>query len=166
MNTVWPLIAADDVSRFGGKAVSLAKMLQNDLPVPDGFAVDINAFTQNGSLRSEAKHQIEELTKSSSLYAVRSSALAEDSLGASWAGQFETFLNTPPEDVISKIEACHASKKLRAKAYASDKLEPDKFQIAVVVQEMVEPSYAGLAFTKDPSTGTNQIIFEYVQGLG
>lgn len=157
-------LSETDALNVGGKAANLAKLIQSGLPVPSGFAVSLSAF-DNGKLNDEAKGQIKELTANDKLYAVRSSALAEDAEGASWAGQFETFLNTKPEDVLDKIEECHGSAKNRAKAYATDK-DIDNFNVAVVVQEMLEPEYAGVLFTKDPVTGKDQLITEYIAGLG
>ncbi len=157
---------ATDVKSYGGKAANLAKLLQNDLPVPNSFAVGLGAFDESGKLTEQAVQKITELTDSTKLYAVRSSALAEDAEGASWAGQFETFLNTSPADVIAKVEECHNSAKNRAKAYADNQNMAGDFQVAVVVQEMLQPEYAGVLFTKDPVSGESQLVTEYVEGLG
>ncbi len=155
-----------EVSVFGGKAANLAKMLQLDLPVPGGLAVGLGAFNENGVLITSEKEKIKSLLKENVLYAVRSSALAEDAGNASWAGQFESFLNTKTEDVIIKIEECHNSAKLRAKAYASNQGKNSNFEIAVVVQEMIESVYSGVLFTKDPVTGEDKLVTEYIEGLG
>lgn len=165
MNKIEKLINATDVSMFGGKAANLAILLQNNLPVPDGIAVGVNAFDDSGKLLGECSAQICEKINSKKLYAVRSSALAEDAKGASWAGQFESFLNTKFDDVIEKVEQCHNSAKNRAKAYAQDK-GTQAFNVAVVVQEMIKPEYAGVLFTKDPMTGEDKLVTEYVEGLG
>lgn len=155
-----------DQSKVGGKAANLAKLLQAGLPVPSGFAVSLEAFDEQGKLIHAAAEQIPKLLDDSKLYAVRSSALAEDAEGASWAGQFETFLNTESTDVIAKIEECHTSAKSRAVAYGKDKQSAGNFAIAVVVQEMLKPDYAGVLFTQDPLTGEDRLITEYVIGLG
>lgn len=163
---VVPLRDATEVGNYGGKAANLAKMLQANLQVPPGFAVGLGAFITKGKLSIQAKQQITNLLSKQQLYAVRSSALAEDANGASWAGQFETFLNTESEDVIAKVEACHNSAKARAQAYADSRAEARDFNIAVVVQEMIQPDYAGVLFTKDPVRGRNVVVAEYVKGLG
>ncbi len=154
-----------DASIVGGKAANLAKLIQNGLPVPKGFAVGLSAFTDESKLSDDAKQHIKQQLSPNKLYAVRSSALAEDAEGASWAGQFETFLNTKLEDVIEKIEECHNSAKSRAKSYADDK-GTTNFDIAVAVQEMLKPEYAGVLFTKDPLSGKDLLVTEYVAGLG
>lgn len=155
---------ADKLS-VGGKAANLAKLIQNGLPVPSGLAVGLNAFDDYGKLKDDSKKRILQLISKEKLYAVRSSALAEDAEGASWAGQFETFLDTKPEDVLVKVEECHNSAKSRAEAYAKDK-SINNFDIAVVVQEMLKPDYAGVLFTRDPLSGKHQLVTEYVAGLG
>lgn len=159
------LVKESDASLVGGKAANLAKLIQNGLPVPSGFAVGLTAFNNDGLLSEDANLQVKQLLNPSKLYAVRSSALAEDAEGASWAGQFETFLDTKPEDVIEKIEECHNSAKSRAQSYADDK-GVTNFDIAVAVQEMLKPEYAGVLFTKDPLSGKDLLITEYVAGLG
>lgn len=63
-------------------------MVRAGLPVPKGFAIGLNAFSKDGSLDEVAASEVKELLDQSELYAVRSSALAEDAEGASWAGQF------------------------------------------------------------------------------
>ncbi len=166
--TVFPLSKISEVnaSLVGGKAANLAKLIQANLPVPSGIAVGLGSFDNNGELTDVAKEQIKAHLEQSKLYAVRSSALAEDAEGASWAGQFETFLETKPGDVIAKVEECHNSTKNRAKAYAEDKADSENFYIGVVVQEMLKPEYAGVLFTKNPLTGQEQLVTEYVEGLG
>lgn len=166
MNTVLGLTEKLAVSEFGGKAANLSSMLAAGLPVPGGLAASTYAFDQYGKLVSESKNKIENQLDQTKSYAVRSSALAEDAEDASWAGQFETFLDIPAKDVINKVEECHNSAKARAKAYAKAQSASNNFDIAVVVQEMIQPRYAGVLFTKDPITGKNQLVTEYVEGLG
>ena len=147
---------------IGGKARNLAILTQNGFPVPSGFVVSTKAF-KSKELIKEAIEEIERLIDRDSLYAVRSSAMVEDAENESWAGQFESFLNVKSKDIIDKIYECHNSKKERAISYANGE---DVFDIAVVVQEMVNAEYAGVAFSKNPVTGENVIVTEYVEGLG
>ena len=147
---------------IGGKARNLAILTQNGFPVPSGFVVSTRTFINN-ELTTEAIEQIEKLIDTDSLYAVRSSAMVEDAENESWAGQFESYLNVKSKDIIDKIYECHNSKKTRAISYANGE---DVFDIAVVVQKMVKAEYAGVAFSKNPVNGEDEIITEYVKGLG
>lgn len=93
--------------------------------------------------------------------AVRSSASAEDSSNASFAGIYDSFLNVRGiEGIISAIKRCYASLWTeRAVSYRRKMNICDKEVLsAVVVMEMVEAEAAGIAFTCDPRTGREDLI--------
>ena len=95
--------------------------------------------------------------------AVRSSATAEDSGEAAWAGQLDSFLNTTEEDVLNKVKHCWASLFTpRAIFYRFEKdLHKTKISVAVVIQKMVESEVSGIAFSVHPVTEDyNQLIIE------
>jgi pyruvate, water dikinase len=101
--------------------------------------------------------------------AVRSSATAEDSKVASWAGELETYLNVTEEDLLRKTKACWASLYTpRAIFYRYEQgLAERKVLVAVVVQEMIPSEKAGVAFTVHPiSKDKNQLLIEAGYGLG
>jgi pyruvate, water dikinase len=101
--------------------------------------------------------------------AVRSSATAEDSTNAAWAGQLDTFLNTTKANLIDHVRECWASLFTpRAIFYRFEKeLQREKISVAVVVQEMVQSEVAGIAFSVHPVTrDVNQMIIEAGFGLG
>lgn len=159
-------LPSDETAKYGNKAANLARLVQAGLPVPSGVAVSLEAFDEFGALKPNVVTSLQQLSPDY-VYAVRSSALGEDADGASWAGQFESFLNIPFEKLQSTIEACHASAKLRAQEYALEtKASVDTFKIAVVVQQMLIPDYAGVLFTVDPVSGAQHFVAEYIEGLG
>ncbi len=101
--------------------------------------------------------------------AVRSSATAEDSSVASWAGELETYLNTTEKNLLQNVKNCWSSLFTpRAIFYRYEKkLSDQKVSVAVVVQEMVQSEIAGIAFTVHPVTkDKNQMIIEAGFGLG
>ena len=101
--------------------------------------------------------------------AVRSSATAEDSASAAWAGQLDSFLNTTEKDLLKNIQKCWASLFTpRAIFYRYEKgLHKQKISVAVVVQKMVESEVSGIAFSVHPVTeDRNQLIIEAGFGLG
>jgi pyruvate,water dikinase len=101
--------------------------------------------------------------------AVRSSATAEDSSSAAWAGQLDTYLNTTEETLLENVKKCWASLFTpRAIFYRFEKnLHNHKISVAVVVQKMVESEIAGIAFSVHPVTqDKNQLIIEAGFGLG
>jgi pyruvate,water dikinase len=103
-------------------------------------------------------------------FAVRSSATVEDAAGMSFAGQFETILNVRGADaLLAAIKSCWLSLfSERALVYlARQRMPAAKVRMAVVVQEMVDASHAGVVFTADPLTGaTDRFVVECVSGLG
>ena len=103
------------------------------------------------------------------LVAVRSSATAEDSSQASWAGELETFLNTTEKNLLGKVKQCWSSLFTpRAIFYRFGKgLRNSKVSVAAVVQQMVDSEISGIAFTVHPVTKTkSQMIIEAGWGLG
>lgn len=101
--------------------------------------------------------------------AVRSSATAEDSSTAAWAGQLETYLNTTEENLLENVKKCWASLFTpRAIFYRFEqKLHKEKISVAIIVQKMVESKISGIAFSVHPVTqDRNQMIIEAGLGLG
>jgi phosphoenolpyruvate synthase/pyruvate phosphate dikinase len=101
--------------------------------------------------------------------AVRSSATAEDSSEAAWAGQLDTFLNTTDGELLKNVQRCWASLFTpRAIFYRFEKeLHKSKISVAVVVQKMVDSEISGIAFSVHPVTEDyNQLIIEAGFGLG
>lgn len=101
--------------------------------------------------------------------AVRSSATAEDSASAAWAGQLESYLNTTEETLLENVKKCWASLFTpRAIFYRFEKdLHKQNIFVAVVVQKMVESEKSGTAFSVHPVTeDKNQLIIEAGFGLG
>jgi len=95
--------------------------------------------------------------------AVRSSATVEDSVEASFAGQYDSYLNiTGPRGVVFHWKKCIASLFTeRAVAYQVDRgMNPLDASLAVVVMKMVRSDLAssGVMFTIDPDSGHTGII--------
>lgn len=101
--------------------------------------------------------------------AVRSSATAEDSKTASWAGELETYLNTTEKTLLINIQNCWSSLfTQRAIFYRHEKkLLKTKVSVAVVVQKMIQAAVSGIVFTVHPVTKDKyQMIIEAGWGLG
>lgn len=101
--------------------------------------------------------------------AVRSSATAEDSSAASWAGELDSYLNTNRDQVLANVKRCWASLFTpRAIVYRHEKNMKDvHVSVAVVIQKMVQSEVAGITFTVHPVTRDhNQMIVEACWGLG
>jgi phosphoenolpyruvate synthase/pyruvate phosphate dikinase len=103
-------------------------------------------------------------------YAVRSSATAEDSPTASFAGQHDTYLNVVGlAAILQHASRCWASLFTdRAVTYRlRNGFDHREVRMAVVVQQMVFPQASGILFTADPVTFNRKVAsVEASFGLG
>lgn len=176
----------------GFKASRLAAMMRRGLPVPEAFALTVgalDAFCAANGIAPSADREAdlagriragrfppplldalrEHLSAlPGSTFAVRSSALAEDGAACSMAGQLETFLDVPPDDVPEKVKACWAAQfRPAVRAYAAKHGFAPGSRMGVIVQRQIHPRYAGVLFTLDPVTASaDQLVVEWVAGLG
>lgn len=102
--------------------------------------------------------------------AVRSSATAEDTETASFAGQQETYLGVQGDDeVVQRVRDCWASLYTdRAVSYRrANGVDERSVDMAVVVQKMVDAEKSGVLFTANPVTGSrSELCIEACWGLG
>jgi pyruvate, water dikinase len=192
-----PLVVAfgdprcQQVALAGGKGASLATMTAEDLPVPPGFVVTSAAFeaaVDTDALRELMRGKDVEAARAmvaaaepprepierhygelTGPVAVRSSACAEDSEGASYAGQQETYLNTDGlAEVLANVVHCWLSFFTeRAVFYRQEKGSLEDVAMAVVVQQMVDSQKSGVLFTVDPVHGRrDRMVVEAARGLG
>jgi len=134
----------------------------------------------NARLPKELKKEIiDAYKKLSSQYggtnidvAVRSSATCEDMPDASFAGQFETFLNVKGEKaLLEAVKGCIASLfNSRAIAYKEEKgFSQLEIALSVGVQKMVRSDLAssGVMFSLDTETGfPNVVLINSIWGIG
>ncbi|HEX8361769.1 MAG TPA: PEP/pyruvate-binding domain-containing protein [Longimicrobium sp.] len=153
-----PLIAAldfgSDAALHAGCAAVRAALVAHPLPA---------------ALESELRARLPALLMSGPV-SVRSSATLEDSAGAAFAGQHDTYLNVPGVDeVVDALRRCYASLwEDRAVRYRQQRgIAPDAADMAVVIQTMVQSEVAGVAFSLHPVTGDlGQIVVNAAYGLG
>lgn len=180
---------------YGGKADSLLKLKKNGLGVPEFFIIDVNDYKEfleennlmeslekllkegrrseissvilKGKINSKLENKIKQEYKklNCNLVSVRSSAMNEDGKNKAFAGQYESYLNVSFEDLLEKIKLCWIS-------FYQDNVNEycksdDVLGMNVIVQRMIDSEYAGVAFSIDPTSDTNNYsIIELVQGLG
>ncbi|MCA9574134.1 MAG: hypothetical protein KC668_01815 [Myxococcales bacterium] len=218
---------AQDRRIAGGKGSSLARLVGQDLPVPDGFVLTTHAISQ--ALPTSLQQALEEALAAhhtapapasaadatgalegriaslrdavaatlaaagsggsdpatvdlgalardaaaalddgdDALFAVRSSAVAEDSGAASFAGQYETRLGVAWADLPDAVGAVfmsflapHALDYQRQRGVA-------RLDAAIVVQRLVPADVAGVCFSVDP-TGQDplSVVIDANYGLG
>lgn len=162
-------------TEIGGKAEGLRELVRRGFDVPRGFCVTADAFRRavsaslagadsleelrermlrvefEESLRDEIREEIDRI--GAARWAVRSSGLEEDDPRFSFAGQERTEL-----DVEGASEIFEAIRRIWADAFSMEsmlyrsriRVDAVPSAMAVVVQEMVEGEFGGVAFTRDP----------------
>lgn len=173
---------------FGGKANSLLKLVENNFNVPRFYIITSKAyqeFLKFNHIESfddlvKLKKEIEDANFPNTLEdeifdywekynfdktAVRSSASNEDGQEKSFAGQYKTFLNVDKKELLIKIKKCWISLfEDNVVAYSND---ISNQVMNVIVQEMVEADYSGVAFSSDPTGSSNNYsVIEVCPGLG
>lgn len=145
----------DSIAQVSGYIKKLIKTS----PIPDEIVKEIFSIYQKMTVRYDAP-----------FVAIRSSATSEDSKGASFAGQQETYLNIKGEAaVIDTVRNAWASLfETRAIFYRHNaRLDQMRTGISLVVQKMVQSDTSGVMFTIDPITNNKQrIVIEAIYGLG
>jgi pyruvate,water dikinase len=157
----------------GTKGASLHLLMKHGFNVPNTFICDWKAYqrflTKDDRLESCLRHQLKDIIAPDKTYAVRSSANLEDNLGHSFAGQFDTFLNVRGVDeIMQAIKSVWLSIQTPVvHAYLEHlDIEDSDLLMAVLIQEMVKPIYSGVALSKNPVTGADEIVIEAVVGEG
>ena len=186
-----------DLSRFGGKAAALGHLAAAKLSIPAWFVIDPEAF--NVSVTKQGLRELETCTDAAEIQAVlaeivpsevfireldtalrklapkgervavRSSAVDEDSAAHSFAGQLESYLYVPLEDVAARVmDVWRSGFTDRVLTYRTEVGLPELPPApAVLVQRMVASDHAGVAFAADPLTGRRDIaVVSAVHGLG
>jgi pyruvate,water dikinase len=169
-------LTSELVASAGGKGGNLARLQQAGYPVPNGFVILPTAFAGDALTQdawTQARARLTQLrtrgTNGSTAFAVRSSALSEDSAHASFAGEFETVLDVKSDnDVHAAIQQVRRSRYgARAQAYSQAQGLDTTHEMAIVVQQMVHAELAGVLFTADPVTGNRAVMIgNYAHGLG
>jgi len=174
-------------------AARLAEVNYKDINSVDKASNEIRAVIGKAKMPDDLQVAIlAEFKKlGAKLVAVRSSATAEDSKIASWAGELETYLNTDQKRLLSNVQKCWSSlfttraifyghekgfyKKLKLFKSAPPTPNPSLLgrgagmgvSVAVVVQAMVQSEISGICFTVHPVTeDKNQLLIEAGYGLG
>src|ERR687888_208275 len=147
-----------DVHHAGAKAATLGDLARAGFPVPDGFVLTTDAYARflaANALRrdSSAERAVRALLPpdlanavlaararfDAAPLAVRSSAVAEDLPGASFAGQYETVLDVRgPDALLEAVRSCWASAfSTRVAAYQARRQRGGQRGMALLIQRLV-----------------------------
>jgi phosphoenolpyruvate synthase/pyruvate phosphate dikinase len=165
-----------DAGLVGGKAANLSRLARLYHRVPDGFSLPVTVMDEAHplDLRDEITAAISDLMNCHRLpdfiAAVRSSAVDEDGVTASFAGQHETYLNIVGADaIIQAVTRCWESARSKhALDYRRQQgLSVECPQIAVLVQQLVASDVSAVIFSANPITGSrDEVMINASWGLG
>ena len=133
---------------IGGKAEGLIRLQELDLPVPPFVAVPVGEEVDDAAVAALGEP-----------FAVRSSAVGEDAADRSAAGQYETVLGVTRAGLADAVAHVRSSTE-RARAYGA------AGDVGVVVQRQVPATRAGVAFSRDPVGGADEVLIECALGGG
>src|SRR5215207_2949935 len=149
-----------DRAVVGAKAATLGELARAGFPVPEGLVVSGEP--------GEAVMAAQRLLGDAPL-AVRSSAIAEDLADASFAGQYDTILDVRGADALRAAirRVRESAGNARVRDYRGLRAATEQGGIAVLVQRMLAPEAAGVAFTANPFTGDRrEVVITAARGLG
>ena len=154
----------EEGTNLGGKGKGLSMLNFLGFSVPDFMVITPSSIEK---FLNEPLKYIEWMSPKPK--AIRSSGMKEDGEEYSYAGQYESFLNKKTEDeIVTAVRDCVASAgSNRIKKYDDGKKQIDLSDgIAVIIQDMVDAKYAGVAFSVDPVNHRRDMIcINLVEGL-
>jgi phosphoenolpyruvate synthase/pyruvate phosphate dikinase len=133
---------------IGGKAEGLVRLRELQLPVPPFVAVPVGEQPEEAAVADLGEP-----------LAVRSSAVGEDAAHQSAAGQYETVLGVTRASLRDAVAHVRSSTE-RARAYGA------VGEVAVVIQRQVPATRVGVAFSRDPVGGEDEVLIECALGGG
>lgn len=140
-------------------------MMKEGLPIPKGFVIDKSAFGNIDAVKKEVSDLLLHYAHADG-FMVRSSAIGEDGLDASFAGQLDSYIvKNERSEILFYIGKCWESyNNDRVKAYqeANDKYLNG---MGVIVQELIDPEYAGVIYSQS-HLDSMAMLGEYVNGHG
>ena len=177
-----------EIQRVGGKAANLSRLAAN-YRVPPGFCITsefhvqwLNGLEQESApqqalpqgLSDAVSREYQELSIRCGIVdpavAVRSSALDEDGLTSSFAGQYDTYLNIKgPEAITAAIVKCwdSAGGERMASYRKEHNLPAASLGIAVLVQQLISAEVSGVVFSANPVSGSrDEVMINATWGLG
>ena len=140
---------------IGKKTQALIKMIENGFNVPPFVYISAEEISNLKSVDNLIKEKISKLN--CDLYAVRSSALIEDTGSKSYAGQFMTKVAQNKDQLKDAFT--------QVVDQAKDFLKGDLSKFSVIIQEYIPADKSGILFTRNP-LGGREIIVESHTGIG
>ena len=152
-----------------GLAQKAHRIAAADLPSARRLAVEIRLALYQGAIAAPVLAALLTAWRAvaaEGLGVVRSSALVEDRAGATFAGQFESFLGLASEqDFLTAVRACWAALwTTNARRYMeTHEVDAGETAMAVLIQPLVEARASGGGLSR---TAADQMLLSATWGLG
>lgn len=140
---------------IGGKALGLALLNHYKFKIPKTYIISVSSLKKMSYLNFVNNINFKS-------FSVRSSATTEDNKINSFAGIFQTKLNIEKKDLLHSIKEVEESQNNEESILYSAHFKTEKPFMSVIVQEYIEPDFAGVWIGKKIKSG----ILEYVEGCG
>jgi len=161
------------IEHIGNKARNLQLLSRGGFPTPINYVCSWDAYVRSaqGDARvlEDLGTELAAKLDSNKRYTVRSSANLEDGLDLPFAGQFKSVLDVQGADEILKAVQLvwDETQSPSIQAYLGQKgFGSQDFKMAVIIQEMVPAKVSGVAFSKNPITGLDEVVVEAIKGSG
>ncbi|PIQ74584.1 MAG: hypothetical protein COV85_01295 [Candidatus Portnoybacteria bacterium CG11_big_fil_rev_8_21_14_0_20_44_10] len=150
---------------------ALDSVNRKEIHTAEDASEKIQALILNSEIPRDISGEIKKSFKKlgAEYVAVRSSATAEDSSMAAWAGQLESYLNTTEKNLLENVKKCWASLFTPMAIFYrfENNLRNMNISVAVVVQKMIQSEISGVCFTAHPVTKSrDRMVIEAGYGLG
>ncbi|MFZ3322711.1 MAG: PEP/pyruvate-binding domain-containing protein [Usitatibacter sp.] len=165
-----------DRLQLGGKAVSLARLMEIGYPVPSTLVISaevvsgIVSAAQNPErldIPRDLTDEIAQKTRTWRRYCVRSSSVHEDSDDQAWAGVLKSCVDIGFDEVEDSIREVISSLYSPAslKYAMSRSVCAQDLKIAIILQEYVDGQVSGVGFSIDPVNHyENAVVLEVAEG--
>jgi len=159
--------------RIGDKANNLRFLAHRGFSIPLTYVCTWDAYVRyvqgDTQVIEDLRAQLVAKLDSKKRYAVRSSANLEDGLDMSFAGQFKSVLDVQGiEEILKAVRFVWDTTQSPAiQTYLGHKGSGSQdLKMAVIIQEMVFAKVSGVAFSKNPITGLDEVLVEAIRGSG
>jgi pyruvate,water dikinase len=156
------------INEIGGKGYNLQKLISWGIRVPETHIIPADEMRTLSD--NEAHSSIvfpKQSNKNNLRLAVRSSGIGEDGNENSFAGIFNTLLYVKPAELSEALHKVYSSKNTSVTSMYSDARDVKVVDMAVIVQEMIDADFAGVAFSVNPIEQDRKVgLLEIVRGVG
>jgi pyruvate,water dikinase len=157
----------------GSKAFNLYGLSKIGVKIPKTKVVSWQAYQRyvqdDEKIVGELHFELSKTLIPNTFYAVRSSANIEDGIEHSFAGQFKSVLDVQGVDGVFQAiwSIWGTTQSERVTSYLETHgINAHDLLMGVIIQEMVQPLYAGVSLSRNPVTGADEVVVEAVEGSG